>query len=119
MFEKNMRISYLLDFYGEVLDEHTGNVMRSYYNDDLSLSEIADGLNISRQGVRHLVKKGEDQLLFLEERLGLAAHYLDLQKACDMISDVCEYLGEVKSEEAVKKKESLIEATKIITKRLT
>ena len=119
MFEKNMRISYLLDFYGEVLDEHTGSVMRSYYNDDLSLAEIADGLNISRQGVRHLVKKGEDQLLFLEERLGLAAHYLDLQKACDMISDVCEYLDGIKTEEADRKKEALTEASRIITKRLT
>ena len=40
MFEKNMRIAYLLDFYHDVLDEHTAAVMKSYYNDDLSLAEI-------------------------------------------------------------------------------
>lgn len=73
MFEKNLRLSYLLDFYGETLDEHTRAVMKAYYDDDLSLAEIADGIGISRQGVRHLIKKGEEQLSFLEERLGLIA----------------------------------------------
>ena len=72
MFEKNMKIGFLLDFYGDVLDEHTRGIMNSYYEDDLSLSEIAEGLGISRQGVRHIIKKGEDQLLSLEDALGLA-----------------------------------------------
>ena len=75
MFEKNMKISYLLDFYGDVLDTRVRAVMDAYYDDDLSLSEIAEGEEISRQGVRHLIKKGEEQLLFLEERLGLAYHH--------------------------------------------
>ena len=74
MFEKNMRLSYLLDFYGEVLDEKTRRIMSYYYEDDLSLAEIADGEGISRQGVRHIIKKGEEQLTFFEERLGLASH---------------------------------------------
>ena len=41
MFEKNLKLAYLLDFYGDVLDEHTRSVMKAYYDDDLSLSEIA------------------------------------------------------------------------------
>ncbi len=72
MFEKNLKMSYLIDFYGEVLDEHTRTVMKAYYDDDLSLSEVADMIGISRQGVRHVIKKGEEQLSYLEERLGLA-----------------------------------------------
>ena len=72
MFEKNMRLAYLLDFYGDALDEHTRSMLKAYYEDDLSLSEIADGESISRQGVRHVIKKGEEQLEFLESKLGLA-----------------------------------------------
>ena len=71
MFEKNLQIGYLLDFYGDVLDEHTKSVMEAYYDDDLSLAEIASGENISRQGIRHIIKRGEEQLVFLEDRLGL------------------------------------------------
>ena len=83
MFEKNMRVAYLLDFYGEVLDSRTRDVMSAYYEDDLSLAEIADGESISRQGIRHIIKKGEEELLFLEEKLGLASHYSELRRAVD------------------------------------
>ena len=47
MFEKNMRLAFLLDFYADVLDEHTRNIMRAYYHDDLSLAEIAEDEGIS------------------------------------------------------------------------
>ena len=94
MFEKNLKLAYLLDFYGDVLDEHTQGVMKAYYDDDLSLSEIAEGVGISRQGVRHVIKKGEEQLSFLEERLGLADHYEELEAAVGIIeglkSDISE-----------------------------
>ena len=79
MFEKNMKISYLLDFYGDVLDERVRAVMDAYYDDDLSLSEVAEGEGISRQGVRHLIKKGEEHLLFLEQKLGLAQRHMEIQ----------------------------------------
>ena len=72
MFEKNLKMTYLLDFYGDVLDDHVRGVMEAYYNDDLSLAEIAGDEGISRQGIRHLIKRGEEQLIFLEDRLGLA-----------------------------------------------
>jgi len=88
MFEKNLKLAYLLDFYGDVLDEHTRAAMKAYYDDDLSLSEIAEGVGISRQGVRHIIKKGEEQLSFLEDRLGLAAHYEELEEAVNLIEDV-------------------------------
>ncbi len=83
MFEKDMHLSYLLDFYGDVLQEKIRRVMDAYYNEDLSLSEIAEGENISRQGVRHFIKRGEEQLRDLENKLGLAAHYTQLRSAAD------------------------------------
>ncbi len=80
MFEKNLRVAYLLDFYGDVLDEHTRGVMEAYYDDDLSLGEIAQGEGLSRQGIRHIIKRGEEQLNFLEERLGLASEHKRLSE---------------------------------------
>ena len=88
MFEKNLKLAYLLDFYGDVLDEHTRSVMKAYYDDDLSLSEIAEGVGISRQGVRHVIKKGEEQLTFLEDSLGLADHYEELEEAVELIEGI-------------------------------
>ena len=88
MFEKNMRLAVLLDFYGEALDGRDRRIMEAYYEDDLSLSEIADGEGISRQGVRHLIKKCEDQLEFFEERLGLSAHYRELVEAAKMLDEI-------------------------------
>lgn len=75
MFEKNLNIGYLLDFYGEILSERKRTVLEYYYNDDLSLAEIATEIGISRQGVRDSIKKGEEELLFFEEKLGLAERF--------------------------------------------
>ena len=88
MFEKNMRIAYLLDVYSEVLDEHTKSIMKAYYEDDLSLSEIALDENISRQGVRHVIKKGEEQLDFLDEKLKLSKLYLKIEEHIEELSEI-------------------------------
>ena len=92
MFEKNMGISYLLDFYGDVLDEHTHEVMTAYYDDDFSLAEVASLVGISRQGVRHIIKKGEEQLSFLEEKLGLATYHRTLTDAADQLDGAIKML---------------------------
>ena len=72
MFVKDLNIGYLLDFYGELLTGRKRSVMDMYYNEDFSLSEIAEQIGISRQGVRDIIKKSEDELLFYEDKLGLA-----------------------------------------------
>lgn len=79
MFEKNLEIGVLLDFYGDVLSERKRTVLDDYYNQDLSLAEIAEDLGISRQGVRELIKKSADELLFYEERLGLVKRFRAVQ----------------------------------------
>ena len=88
MFEKNMKISYLLDLYGALLDDHVASVMNAYYCDDLSLAEIAADEGISRQGVRHLIKKGEEKLAFFEEKLALAVHYAQLEEVTRSLTEV-------------------------------
>lgn len=72
---KNLEISYLLDFYGDVLTQKQRDVMEQYYNDDLSLAEIADNFGITRQGVRDSIKRGESIILELESKIGFAARY--------------------------------------------
>ncbi len=79
MKEKNLEISFLLDFYGEILTEKQREVIELYYNDDLSLAEIAEHAGITRQGVRDAIKRGEATLLFMEEKLGLAAKFDAMQ----------------------------------------
>ncbi len=88
MFEKDLRISYLLDFYGDVLTERKKEVLDMYYNEDLSLAEIAEQIGISRQGVRDLIKKAEDELLFLENKLGLAKKMRALRIHADNMMNI-------------------------------
>ena len=66
---KNMEISLLFDFYGDMLTEKQRDVVELYYNDDLSLAEIAENEGITRQGVRDSIKRAEAQLLEMEDRL--------------------------------------------------
>ena len=80
MYEKNLNIGYLLDFYGEVLSERKRNVLDMYYNEDFSLSEISEEIGISRQGVRDLIKKAEEELCFFETKLGLSKKMTSLAK---------------------------------------
>lgn len=80
MFQKSLEIGYLLDFYGEMLSERRRTVLDMYYNEDMSLSEIAEALGITRQGSRDLIKKAGDELLLFEEKLGMAQKFRSL---CD------------------------------------
>lgn len=90
MFEKNLKLACLLDFYGEVLSERKQSVLSLYYNEDLSLAEIAEEIGISRQGVRDLIKKAEEELLFLEEKLGLEKKFNEALAKSDEISALME-----------------------------
>lgn len=69
---KDLGFSILLDYYGMVLTEKQRNILTEYYNDDLSLAEIAENYGITRQGVRDAIKHGEATLMEMEEKLGTA-----------------------------------------------
>ena len=88
MFEKNLGLLPLFDVYGAMLGEQKQKMFELYYGDDLSLSEIAEEMNISRQGVRESLKKCEEQLLEFEEKLGFAKKLAALDKATDALSSL-------------------------------
>ena len=99
MFEKNLNVGYLLDFYGELLPERKRSVLDMYYNEDYSLAEIADEIGISRQGVRNIIKKTESELFFYEDKLGLAKKLLTVEKYSDSL---CRFAEENELPEHVK-----------------
>ena len=85
---KDLQISFLLDFYGDVLTQKQRDVMEQYYNDDFSLAEIAANFGITRQGVRDSIKRGESILLELEQKVGFAARYKAVQESMARIEEL-------------------------------
>lgn len=91
MFVKAVKeVSLLLDFYEELLSERKRAVLSMYYNEDLSLAEIADEIGISRQGVRDLIKKAEEELNRLEEKLGLVRKFEEAKARASSIREMLE-----------------------------
>ncbi len=110
MFEKNLRLASLLDFYGEVLSQRKQEVLSLYYNEDLSLAEIADEIGISRQGVRDLIKKAEEELIFLEDKLGLQKKLYEALEQSDRIFELMN--RENASEELTSQMRNLVQILK-------
>lgn len=90
--EKNVEISMLCQVYGKVLTEKQYELLDDYYNNDLSLSEIAENNNITRQAVRDIIKKAENKLYELEEQISLLSKYKEQEK---IISNIQEELGKM------------------------
>lgn len=86
---KNLGISDLLDLYGEMLTDKQRDVIELYYNQDLSLAEIAEHEQITRQGVRDNIKRGEAFLLEMEEKLHFAEKFKKLVAVTEEITARC------------------------------
>ena len=93
MFEKNVEIGYLLDFYGDLLKENRRTALDLYYNSDMSLSEISEELGITRQGVRDLIVRGGDELLRMEQKLRAAEKFRKITEAVDTAAAIAAALG--------------------------
>ena len=90
--EKNVEISVLCQLYGKALTDKQYEVLTDYYNNDLSLSEIAENNNITRQAVRDIIKKGENKLYELEENISLMKKTLEEEK---IVSKIEKQLDEI------------------------
>lgn len=102
---KKLEISDLYDAYASLLSEEQSTALDLYYNEDLSLSEIAEQTGISRQGVRDRIKHGESFLLFYEEKLHLCEKYQkteeilsQMEKNADKTGkeELCKYIAELR-----------------------
>ena len=83
---KNLDMILLLDFYGDMLTEKQRDFISFYYNDDLSLAEIAENAGITRQGVRDAIKRAESLLVEMEERVGFVARFEQFKAGLSEIS---------------------------------
>ena len=83
--EKNVEISILCQLYGKLLSEKQLEFIDDYYNNDLSLSEIAENHGITRQAVRDMLKKGEKKLFEYEEKLLFMKRTLNQEKKIEEI----------------------------------
>ena len=75
--DKKIEVGLMLDFYGQLLNEKQEDIVEMYYNQDLSLSEIAEILGITRQGVHDYLKRSENTLYSMESKLKLLERFLD------------------------------------------
>ena len=92
---KNLEITILLDFYGDMLTPKQREFLDYYYNQDFSLSEIAANVGITRQGVRDAIKRAECQLIEMEQRLKLATRFKEVQAG---LQEIMECAGQISAE---------------------
>lgn len=101
--EKNVKISILCQIYGKLLTEKQLQILTDYYNNDLSLSEIAENNNITRQAVRDIIKKGENKLFELEEKLLIMEKMMKQEKALQEILNELTKIQDVSSDKKIEK----------------
>ena len=113
MFEKNLTISLLLDFYGDILTKRQSEMLSMYYNEDCSLAEIAEAYSISRQGVRSVLKKSETILFDMENKLGLTSRFVKMhEKSAEIASELDTINGLINNDDISSKIQSLIKEIK-------
>ena len=92
MKNQTYRMTMLFDFYGELLTERQKEFFDLYYNEDLSLSEIAENSGISRQGVRDVIVRAEGAMQEVEDKTGLIRRFLQMQDHISAIQESVEEL---------------------------
>ena len=93
--EDRVEISLLMDFYGSLLTQKQNEIMQWYYNDDLSLAEIAELNKTSRQAIHDLIKRCYKQLLSYESKLNL------LQKSVKREKEIINFLEDLKNKYSI------------------
>lgn len=112
------RMALLFDFYGDMLTDRQKEFFDLYYNEDLSLSEIAENYDITRQGVRDVIVRAEGIMQELEDKTGIIRRFQRMQEqleavdaAADEILDLTtdqligQRVGDIKKAVAVMKQE--------------
>src|SRR5690242_7735884 len=83
--DKLSEIAYMLDFYGGLLTEKQRQIMSFHYEEDMSLSEISEVFNTSRQAVHDIIKRSEKILIDFEKELGLVKRHIDFNEKLKVV----------------------------------
>lgn len=97
LVRKNLEVCLLIDYYGKTLTEKQYNAIDLYYNEDLSLAEIAEHTGITRQGVRDAIENAKASLYSLEEALGYVKKSQAVQESARKITAAANRLDEINS----------------------
>ena len=89
------RMTMLYDFYGDMLTDRQKEFYDLYYNEDLSLSEIAENYGISRQGVRDVIVRAEATLTELEDKTGIIKRFHKLQEGLALMEDTVDGISQL------------------------
>ena len=89
---KPLEMSLLFDFYGETLTEKQRELFDLYYNEDLSLGEIAENYGISRQGVRDVIVRAEAAMQEIEDKTGLIRRFMQMQPKITAIEEAAQQI---------------------------
>jgi len=116
--EKNVEISMLCQIYGKVLTEKQYELLNDYYNNDLSLSEIAENNNITRQAVRDIRKKGENKLYELEENISLMRKSFEDKKIINKIEKNLSEIEKMSNSNKIEQNEKILKIIEDIKKQL-
>jgi len=95
MKHDHLELCLLFDFYGEMLTDKQHELFDLYYNEDLSLSEIAEHAGITRQGVRDAVVRAEHTLTALEDKLHLVSRYGKIDQHAQALSQEIKMLSHI------------------------
>ena len=113
--EERRRQSLLLDFYGELLTEKQRGCYDLHVNEDLSLSEIAEQLGVSRQGVWDNIRRAEASLKQIEEKTGLIRRFAQnrqaqeqLRQKLSLLRERCEGENRILAQEALELLDSFV-----------
>ena len=109
--------SMLLDFYGELLTDKQRECFDLHYNEDLSLSEIADQLGISRQGVWDNIRRAEASMKEIEEKTGLIRRFEENRAALNRLLRTLEELEDSTEGRARKLSEQAAQTVRTLISR--
>lgn len=92
MKNQTFRMTMLFDFYGELLTERQKEFYELYYDEDLSLAEIAENYGISRQGVRDVIVRAEAYMTEIEDKTGLVKRFVQMTPHLERIGEAADAL---------------------------
>ena len=86
------RMAMLFDFYGDLLTERQREFYDLYYNEDLSLAEIAENYGISRQGVRDVIVRAEASMTEIEDKTHIIRRFQQSRAAIAAMDQAADQL---------------------------
>ena len=101
------RMTMLFDFYGDVLTDRQKEFYDLYYNEDLSLGEIAENYGITRQGVRDVIVRAEAVLTELEDKTGLIKRFHTMRAQLEQVRHDAERVAELSARQDSEELEAL------------